>query len=493
MPNIFDFNPTSINPFPYWKWNKVLPAVYDDSLSQYEILCKLLNVVNNIIESTNSTGEQVEQLTQLVQQLIDGEFPSGIVQYVTDIANAAIDEDVEAINASIQAISNEVESYKNSIDKSSSGHRQVNIGANYAPSKLINAFTSFIPHNDMFVYGAGSFLGEYFNPDTNLFEPITINGFNDNGVAKFYVSCSTAVDAALMGIHYETSRMATGTIVSGNPPTLVGGTNRSVSGGAAINVYDQTLRLNYGRVGSAEAYFIEADGLAHWLYDAGYLRFINNVLGISQLAAGDIVFWKREAADSWNHIDHVGIYCGPWFTGGMIAEVINDGNGFRISNRTIDSATYGLQNIAAFARIPMQGQQPKPLINGNFATGGYDYSNDNNVQHGIQFQNDAILKPNSVYTVVIDISNLSGTNPRLSIRGYHFEDGDTGPAAGSVANINMGNELCYLGNNRYWGVLKVPNIEQTVNGIDFIGAADSSNWAFHIDNIEVYDGVITPC
>lgn len=98
MPNVFDFNPTSINPFPYWKWNKVLPAVYDDSLSQYEILCKLLNVVNNIIDSTNSTGEQVEQLTQLVQQLIDGGFPSGIVQYVTDIVNAAMADDIERIN-----------------------------------------------------------------------------------------------------------------------------------------------------------------------------------------------------------------------------------------------------------------------------------------------------------------------------------------------------------------------------------------------------------
>lgn len=110
MPNVFDFNPTSINPFPYWKWNKVLPAVYDDSLSQYEILSKLLNVVNNIIDSTNSTGEQVEQLTQLVQQLIDGEFPSGIVQYVTDITNAVIDDDIAALNATIESIQDTIKS-----------------------------------------------------------------------------------------------------------------------------------------------------------------------------------------------------------------------------------------------------------------------------------------------------------------------------------------------------------------------------------------------
>lgn len=115
MPNVFDFNPTSINPFPYWKWNKVLPAVYDDSLSQYEILCKLLHVVNTIIDSTNSTGEQVEQLTQLVQQLIDGQFPSGIVQYVQDIITAIVGDDISAINAAIEAIQAQIDGSSSSI------------------------------------------------------------------------------------------------------------------------------------------------------------------------------------------------------------------------------------------------------------------------------------------------------------------------------------------------------------------------------------------
>lgn len=112
---IFDYNPSAITPFPYWRWNKVLPAVYDDSVSQYEMLCRLLHVVNNIITSTNSTGEQVEQLTQLVQQLIDGGFPSGIVQYVTDIANAAIDDDIATINSRIAALEAQVNSYNQSL------------------------------------------------------------------------------------------------------------------------------------------------------------------------------------------------------------------------------------------------------------------------------------------------------------------------------------------------------------------------------------------
>lgn len=112
---IFDYNPSAITPFPYWRWNKVLPAVYDDSVSQYEMLCRLLNVVNNIITSTNSTGEQVEQLTQLVQQLIDGEFPSGIVQYVKDIATAVMQDDIDTLSARITALQNQVDSFDESI------------------------------------------------------------------------------------------------------------------------------------------------------------------------------------------------------------------------------------------------------------------------------------------------------------------------------------------------------------------------------------------
>lgn len=109
MPNIFDYNPANITPYPYWRWNKVLPAVYDDSLSQYEIMSKLLYTVNEIITATNDTGTQVEQLTQLVQQLIDGQFPEGIVQYVEDIAQATVDDDIDAINDTIQHMRDELD------------------------------------------------------------------------------------------------------------------------------------------------------------------------------------------------------------------------------------------------------------------------------------------------------------------------------------------------------------------------------------------------
>ena len=47
--------------FRFW-CQKVLPLVYDDSLSYYEILCKVVNYINNIIDNEKEITEEVESL-----------------------------------------------------------------------------------------------------------------------------------------------------------------------------------------------------------------------------------------------------------------------------------------------------------------------------------------------------------------------------------------------------------------------------------------------
>ena len=45
---------------PYYLWcQKVLPLVYDDSLSYYETICKLINVVNEVIEKIQENDETI--------------------------------------------------------------------------------------------------------------------------------------------------------------------------------------------------------------------------------------------------------------------------------------------------------------------------------------------------------------------------------------------------------------------------------------------------
>lgn len=52
---------TNLRHFKMW-CQKVLPLVYDDSISYYETLCKVVDYLNNVITGTNGIIEDVEEL-----------------------------------------------------------------------------------------------------------------------------------------------------------------------------------------------------------------------------------------------------------------------------------------------------------------------------------------------------------------------------------------------------------------------------------------------
>lgn len=59
--------------FRFW-CQKVLPLVYDDSLSYYEVLCKVVKYLNNMITDVNSIIDDVDGLKtelKVVQDWID--------------------------------------------------------------------------------------------------------------------------------------------------------------------------------------------------------------------------------------------------------------------------------------------------------------------------------------------------------------------------------------------------------------------------------------
>lgn len=47
--------------FRFWCY-KVLPLVYDDSLSYYEVLCKVVDYINKLIDQDKIFGEEIEEL-----------------------------------------------------------------------------------------------------------------------------------------------------------------------------------------------------------------------------------------------------------------------------------------------------------------------------------------------------------------------------------------------------------------------------------------------
>lgn len=65
----------------YWRWNKVLPAVYDDSLSQYELLCKIIHKINELIAGYDDIAlndelqnAAIEELSRRISAIEDGDF-----------------------------------------------------------------------------------------------------------------------------------------------------------------------------------------------------------------------------------------------------------------------------------------------------------------------------------------------------------------------------------------------------------------------------------
>lgn len=59
--------------FRFW-CQKALPLVYDDSLSYYEVLCKVVEYLNNVIEDNKDFAEELEALQvalDRVQEIID--------------------------------------------------------------------------------------------------------------------------------------------------------------------------------------------------------------------------------------------------------------------------------------------------------------------------------------------------------------------------------------------------------------------------------------
>lgn len=52
--------------FQFWCYN-VLPLVYDDSLSYYELLCKMVDYINNLIETDKLQNDEINKLKQEIQ------------------------------------------------------------------------------------------------------------------------------------------------------------------------------------------------------------------------------------------------------------------------------------------------------------------------------------------------------------------------------------------------------------------------------------------
>lgn len=124
-----------IKPFKFW-CQTVLPTVYDDSLSYYELLCKVVRKLNETIEVANTTNVGVTQLTDFVNNY----FTNLDVQ--TEINNKLdqMAESGELANIINEQLFNELNENLNNLDvytKNYVKNNEINTNVIYENNNLI--------------------------------------------------------------------------------------------------------------------------------------------------------------------------------------------------------------------------------------------------------------------------------------------------------------------------------------------------------------------
>ena len=79
---------------------KVLPAVYDDSLSYYEVLCKVVAQLNETLKDVNDLNGNQQQIYNYLKELqavLEGFMEHGFDDYYADLVNKWIKDNLDWI------------------------------------------------------------------------------------------------------------------------------------------------------------------------------------------------------------------------------------------------------------------------------------------------------------------------------------------------------------------------------------------------------------
>ena len=140
--------PAKVDSFRFW-CQKVLPLVYDDSLSYYELLCKVVDYLNNTIADVNTLGTDVDNLNKAynelqsyvnnyfstldVQEEINNKLDtmtqdgtlSALIQPLFDTYKTDIDNEVNQQNNKINVLENRMSTFTNLPSGSTTGDAEL--------------------------------------------------------------------------------------------------------------------------------------------------------------------------------------------------------------------------------------------------------------------------------------------------------------------------------------------------------------------------------
>ena len=109
-------NPTIKYPFRFW-CQHVLPLVYDDSLSYYELLCKCVKYINGLHEDDIALADEIARIERETNLRID-ELTTALNNAVVEI-NTRIDNEVNTLNSTITERVTTLQNNINTVDTDS--------------------------------------------------------------------------------------------------------------------------------------------------------------------------------------------------------------------------------------------------------------------------------------------------------------------------------------------------------------------------------------
>lgn len=92
----------SVEKLKYW-CHKILPLVYDESLSYYEVLCKMKATINEVITILNQIAETVDSLEDLTAEVVQ-EYISAHPEIISNAVSTFITENPEVVETAVQTV-----------------------------------------------------------------------------------------------------------------------------------------------------------------------------------------------------------------------------------------------------------------------------------------------------------------------------------------------------------------------------------------------------
>lgn len=224
MPNNPNLQPTiDLGKFRFW-CQKVLPLVYDDSISYYEVLGKMVVYLNQVIDNVNTDSENIETLHQAFIELQEyvaeaiqydihdlqeavricvesAETASGAKDTAVDAKDTAVTAKDDALTYAQQASGSAINASNSAINaleaqQQASGYASdANNSALNAANSALNAVTMATQANDYGLKAEGYAVGKQNGGDVDSSSPYYQNN------AKYYAE--DAEDSADSADHFK--------------------------------------------------------------------------------------------------------------------------------------------------------------------------------------------------------------------------------------------------------------------------------------------------